>query len=79
MVSKIMYDKEADSIYIELSDKPYAYSKELDPMRHIDYAPDDTPIAIELLRVSDGVNVDDLPNGELIAQLLGDRHIKVVA
>ena len=32
------YDAQADAIYIYLSDKPYAYGKDLDDERRIDYA-----------------------------------------
>lgn len=79
MSLKFRYDKEVDAIYIEISNKPYAYSKELDAMRHIDYASDNTPIGIELLCVRDGVNLDDLPCQEDIEQLLSSQDIKVCA
>ena len=79
MILRAEFDKKADAIYVYFSDKPVAYTKKLDDMRYIDYELDDTPIGVELLCVSDGVNVDDLPNGVLIARLLGDKHIKVVA
>jgi len=49
---KYTHDKNADAIYIELSDKPYAYTVELDESRNIDYSEDNTPIGIELLYVS---------------------------
>jgi len=58
---KFKYDAEADAIYIYLSEKPYAYGTDLDDERRIDYASDNTPIGVELLCVSDGVNLDGLP------------------
>ena len=73
------YDKEADAIYIHLSDKSCAYTKPLDDMRYVDYASDDTPIGIELLCVSDGVNLDDLPEQTQVANLLNGKHIKALA
>jgi len=78
MAPTFSYDTEVDAIYVRLSNKPYAYSKEIDEVRHVDYASDGTPIGVELLCVSEGVNVDDLPNSEEIARMLGDKHIKIL-
>lgn len=72
-------DLKADAIYIYLSSKPYAYGKDLDNERRIDYASDDTPLGIELLCVSKGVNVGGLPNADEIAELLHRKGIKVYA
>lgn len=79
MAIKCEYDREVDAIYLVLSDKPYSYSKELDDTRHVDYASDHSPIGIELLCVSDGVIVDDLPYQEQVARVLSDYKIKVFA
>lgn len=76
---KSKYDAEADAIYIYLSDKPYAYGIDLDDERRIDYASDNTPIGVELLCVSDGVNLDSLPYMHMgkIAQALEAEGIKI--
>lgn len=79
MFPRIEHDQEVDAIYVYLNDKPYSYTKPLDNVRYIDYARDNTPIGIELLCVSDGVVVDDLPNSEEIGQMLEGKHIKVYA
>ena len=76
---KIKYDKEADAVYIYLSNKPYAYGKDLDGERRVDYSADGEPIGIELLYVSKGVNPDDLPQQEAVTKLLEDKHFKVFA
>ena len=76
---KMKYDPEADAVYIYLSDKPYAYGKDLDDERRIDYSSDNTPIGIELLCVSKGVNPGDLPEQHKIVDLLEKRDIKVFA
>ncbi len=76
---KIKYDQEADAVYIYLKDAPYAYGTDLDTERRIDYATDDTPIGVELLCVSKGVNPDDLPEQREIIELLEKSHIKVFA
>ncbi len=73
------YDKEADAIYIYLSNKPYAYGKDLDEDRRIDYASDNTPIGIELLDVSKGVNLDNFPEQTEIAACLRKHNISIYA
>ena len=76
---KLKYDKAADAVYIKLSDMPYAYGKDLDDLRRIDYDANDNPRGIELLCVSAGVNTDDLPDKEEVERALGDKGIKVYA
>ena len=73
------YDKEADAIYVRLSDEQYAYGEELDPERRIDYAADGTPIGVELLCVSEGVDLRNLPENAAISKLLSRNRIKVLA
>jgi uncharacterized protein YuzE len=76
---KFEYDKEADAIYVYLSNKPYSYGKELDNERIIDYSEDGEPIGVELLCVSHGVIVDDLPNRKEIENYLDKKGIKIFA
>ena len=76
---EIKHDKRADAIYILLSNKPYAYGKDLDNERRIDFDAKNNPRGVELLCVSTGVITDDLPNRAEIERVLGDRGIKVYA
>jgi len=76
---EIKHDKRADAIYILLSNKPYAYGKDLDNERRIDFDAKDNPRGVELLCVSTGVITDDLPNRAEIEKALDDRGIKVYA
>ncbi len=73
------YDKDADAIYIRFSSTEYAYGKDLDNERRIDYDSNGNPIGVELLCVSKGVILDDLPNRKEIEKLLGDKRIKMFA
>ena len=73
------YDKQADAIYIHLSDSGVAYTKQLDNLRYIDFSSDNKPVGIELLCVSDGVTTDDLPRANEIIKLLQQKNIKVFA
>ena len=70
-------DAKADAIYIYLINKPYAYGKDLDNERRIDYASDNTPIGVELLCVSNGVNIEDLPRKDEIVDVLESNGIEV--
>jgi len=76
---KMEYDKKADAIYIYLSDAPYAYGKNLDHERRIDYDADDEPIGIELLCVSEGVITNDLPHRGEVERLLAKYNIRLFA
>lgn len=70
------HDTQADAIYISLSDKPYAYGRDLDDERRIDYASYNTPIGVELLCVSKGVNLYGLPRKDEIAEILEHNGIR---
>ena len=76
---RVEHDKDADAMYIYLSNRPYAYGKDLDAERRIDYDADDKPRGIELLCVSHGVIVDDLPHASEVEQLLRDWNIRAYA
>jgi uncharacterized protein YuzE len=76
---KLKYDKTADAIYITLSTMPYAYGKDLDDLRRVDYAADGNPIGIELLCVGHGVCTDDLPYKREVERMIEDEGIKIFA
>ena len=65
----VVSDTRSDGIYTQLVDKPVAYTKELDHDRIIDYAADGTPVGIDLLNASGGVDFTDLPDGDTIFDL----------
>lgn len=72
---ELKHDEIADAIYIKLSDKPYAYGKDLDDLRRVDYASYNTPIGVELIGISGGVNLYGLPHKDEIASLLHHHGI----
>jgi uncharacterized protein YuzE len=79
-MARISYNREADAAYIFLrEDLQVVRTRNLDGSRLIDYAEDGEPIGIELLDVSDGVNLDDLPARNVVSMLLEQPHIKVFA
>jgi len=73
---EIKHDTEADAIYITLESDQYAYGRDIDDKRRIDYASNSQPIGIELLSVSRGINVSDLPYPDIISRLLSKTGFK---
>lgn len=73
---KFKHDPQADAIYVYLSDKPYAYGKDLDDERRIDYAANNTAIGVELICISKGVNLNNLPYRDEIAEILEANRIR---
>ncbi len=79
-MARLTYNKDADAAYIYLrEDVPIARTRNLDGARLIDYADDGEPVGIELLDVSEGVNLDDLPARNTLSKLLEQQHIRVFA
>ncbi|MBM3925908.1 MAG: DUF2283 domain-containing protein [SAR202 cluster bacterium] len=79
VVMRYKYDPQADCAYILVKDLPHAYSKELDETRIVDYAKDGTVIGVELLYISAGVDVSDLPLQPQITKLLQKNKVKIFA
>lgn len=75
----VEHDPEANAIYVSLRDLPYAYNQVLDEQRVVDYAADHRPIGVELLNVSHGVDVRDLPDAQAISRALEEQNIHVYA
>lgn len=76
---RITIDEDVDAAYIQLTEAEVAYSRRLDDRRILDYDDDGSPRGIELLYVSDGVNVRDLPDQEAICRLLEAHGIRSLA
>jgi hypothetical protein len=64
---------------VYLSDKPYAFGEDHDYQRRIDYAANHTPSGVELLNVSKGVDLSDLPRAVELAAVLRASDIKTFA
>ncbi len=79
---KLSYDLTADAVRVRLTDKPYSYTDDVSSNgqydRGVDYADDDTPIAVEFLNVSRGVDLTDIPCADDVARLLEAHGIRVL-
>ena len=77
------YSPAADALYIQFNDRRIAYSEDISRRgyyeRGVDYAEDDTPLGIELLNVSRGVDLTDVPHAQEIARLLREHQIRELA
>lgn len=76
---KLSTDPRADAIYVQVSDLPIAYSKELDDNRIVDYNYDDAPVGVEFLSVSEGIDLNDLPVNLQLTGAFEGLGIKILA
>ncbi len=75
---RIETDPTADAIYIQLLDEPIGYSEELDDNRLIDYTMNPgKPVGIDLLAVSEGVKLNDLPEAKVVGEILKALGVKI--
>ncbi len=70
-------DVVADAVYIQLTTKHIVSTKELDNNRLIDYSDSGKPVGIDLLEVSKGVKLNDLPEAEAVKNVLASLGIRV--
>jgi len=78
----LRHSPEVDALSIELSDRKIAVTDAISRNdyyeRGVDYAEDDTPVGVELLNVSRGVDLSDVPRADEIARLLAEHDIRVL-
>ena len=78
---KITWYTEEDALYVRFGETSIASGQDLDDDRHLDKAKDGSLIGIEFLNISNGVNLDDIPEPfeHKLEPLLRERGIKVYA
>jgi uncharacterized protein YuzE len=79
MTITLEVDNEADAAYITIARDDIARTAKLDENRIIDYDASGAVVGIELLNVSRGVDLRDLPYREELVDLLGQKRIRQVA
>ena len=72
---------DVDAIYLKLLNTEYGGGREVDDLRHINLDKDGNVLGIEFLNVSDGVDLDGLPEELLpeISRLLEPAGVKINA
>ena len=77
------YDPSADALYVQFCDRTAAYTDNISRAdrydRGVDYSDDDTPVGVEFLYVSQGVDLTDVPRANEIAPLLREHQIRELA
>lgn len=76
---QVEHDADANAIYIRLSDAAYHHGDDLDPDRRVDFAVDGSAIGIELLNVSEGVDLRGLPEKGTLAERLAELGIRILS
>jgi uncharacterized protein YuzE len=76
---RIELDLAADAAYVRLREVPYHHGVDLDPERRVDFGADNQPIGIELLNVSEGVDVRGLPDGQALTHALQAEGLRVLS
>jgi uncharacterized protein YuzE len=74
---KAEYDPEADAIYVWLSDRPLARTLTLDDSRNVDLAEDGTAVGVELLGVSGGIDLSDIPQRPTVERLISQLGLNL--
>lgn len=75
---ELEYDKRADAIYVPMATTEWHHQVNLDDRRILDYDKDGRLIGIELLGVSNGIDVEGLPERTLLAKALTDLGIAIL-
>ncbi len=82
MSMDLQYSPVADALYVQFIDQPVAYSEDVSQSgyynRGVDYAEDDTPVGVEFLNVSQGINLTNVPHANEIAQRLPALRIRLL-
>ena len=75
------HDPDVDAIYLKLLDTEYGGGREVDGRRHIDLDKDGNVLGVEFLFVSNGVDLDGLPEELLpeISRLLEPAGVRINA
>ncbi|MDO9578947.1 MAG: DUF2283 domain-containing protein [Bacteroidales bacterium] len=75
---QVTTDPTADAIYIKLLDEPIEYTEELDDNRLIDRSlGSGKAVGVDLIFVSQGVNLKGLPEAEAIGKMLVGLGVEV--
>jgi len=75
---KLEYDERADAIYVPMATAEWHHQVNLDDRRILDYNENGLLIGIELLGVSNGIDVEGLPETTLLAKALTELGIAIL-
>ena len=71
----VVYDPEADALYVQLIDAPVARTHALDDLRLIDYSGDGGVVGVEFLEAKFGIDLRDVPFSNRIDALIRETGL----
>jgi len=74
---RVAYDPQVPALSVRWAPPPYALTKEIDDVRHVDYGHDGRPAAAEFLYVDEGVDLRGVPRAAEFAPLLDELGIPI--
>jgi uncharacterized protein YuzE len=75
----LTYDEAADAVYVYFERREVDRTDQLTDRVNVDYSADGTPVGVEFLDVSLGIDLDNVPHRADVARLLDERHFRVFA
>lgn len=75
----LTYDEAVDAVYVYFERRDVERTDQLSERVNVDYAADGSAIGVELLDVSLGIDLDNVPHRADVARLLDERHFRVFA
>lgn len=75
----LTYDEAADAVYVYFERRDVDRTDQLTDRVNVDYATDGTPIGVEFLDVSLGIDPGNVPHRADVARLLEERQFRVFA
>ena len=75
----LTYDEAADAVYVYFERRDVDHTDQLTDRVNVDYSRDGIAIGVELLDVSLGIDLDNVPHRADVARLLEERHFRVFA
>jgi uncharacterized protein YuzE len=77
MAMKAVYHDDGDILYVYFSSKKVHRTRCLDDWRNLDLAEDGTPVGVEFIGASGGVNLTDVPRAGEIAAIVAAKKFDI--
>jgi DNA-binding XRE family transcriptional regulator len=74
---RVAYDPETPAVSVRWAEPPFAFAKEMDDARHVDYGRDGEPAGVAFLYVDEGVDLRGVPRAREVASLLEEVGVRV--
>ena len=75
----LTYDEAVDAVYVYFERRDVDHTTQPSDRVNVDYAADGTPVGVEFLDVSLGIDLGNVPHRTDVARLLDSRQFRVFA